>query len=159
MSFEDRFFPVQETFRIIREGERAGLYHIELLPTDETRETLLGDPLMVKSFEEEPGGRSGLVVEWRDTDGRKHALTIPKKTIHARRFLPVLRQLSSGGWGCRIVTGKEIQLFGQFLIAAWNSESPESMSSVRDFWLLYARSAAPSMRESRGISLWQDGVA
>ena len=178
---DEKFYQVQEGFRITYEGERAGLYKLFPLANGETEELWIGEPLWIGGIVDDEKGGKGLALEWLDPDKRRHSLVIPEKTFHSLRFSSWLLKMAGGGWRTMVSLEKERKAFFQFLRTVWNEEYSRrekaaersrkpgrfprlflfadygvGQGSPRSF---HARSAAPSMRESRGISLWQDGVA
>ena len=74
-TMNDTIYPGQEFFRIIHEGERAGLYRVEVLPTGKEEVTLLGAPLMVEVVDDAAGDGRALAMEWLDPNGTRHTLT------------------------------------------------------------------------------------
>lgn len=117
----------QESFRIIHEGARAGLYFVEVLPTGEEKETPLGGPLKVSVITGEGGG---LMLEWRDPAGEPHAHVIPAEKMQGERFPVPILPMVDGGWDCFILNQEKRRLFRRFLVAAWNAERQESGEQV-----------------------------
>lgn len=120
-TMNDTIYPGQEFFRIVHEGERAGLYRVEVQATGKEEATLLGAPLMVEVVDDEAGCKA-LRLEWLDPNGTRHALTLPEKTLYGRRIRPIIRRLARGGWRCHLLNGKQVRMFSRFLVAAWNTE-------------------------------------
>ena len=55
---DEKFYQVQEGFRITYEGERTGLYKLSPLANGETEELWIGEPLWIGGIvEDERGGK------------------------------------------------------------------------------------------------------
>lgn len=121
-TMNDTIYPGQEFFRIVHEGERAGLYRVEVLPTGKEEATLLGAPLMVEVVADEAGDGRALAMEWLDPNGTRHTLTLPEKMLGGRRIRPIVRRMVRGGWRCFLLGRESILMFSRFLVAAWNTE-------------------------------------
>lgn len=121
-TMNDTIYPGQEFFRIIHEGERAGLYRVEMLATGKEEATLLGEPLIVKVVDDAAGGGKALAMEWLDPNGTRHTLTLPEKMLGGRRIRPIVRQMVRGGWRCFLLGRESLLMFSRFLVAAWNTE-------------------------------------
>ena len=120
----------QESFRIIHEGTRAGLYFVEVLPTGEEKETQLGGPRKVSVITGEGGG---LLLEWRDPAGVPHAHVIPAEKMQGERFPVPILPMVDGGWSTHVLLkGEKRRLFRRFLVAAWNAERGESSEQVQE---------------------------
>ena len=91
-TMNDTIYPGQEFFRIIHEGERAGLYRVEVLPTGKEEVTLLGAPLMVEVVDDAAGDGRALAMEWLDPNGTRHT-PCRKRCLADDGSGP-----SSGGW-------------------------------------------------------------
>ena len=117
-TMNDTIYPGQEFFRIVHEGERAGLYRVEVLATGKEEATLLGAPLIVKVVADAAVDGRALAMEWLDPNGTRHTLTLPEKMLGGRRIRPMVR----GGWRCFLLGRESILMFSRFLVAAWNTE-------------------------------------
>jgi len=114
-TMNDTIYPGQEFFRIVHEGERAGLYRVEVLATGKEEATLLGAPLIVKVVADAAVDGRALAMEWLDPNGTRHTLTLPEKMLGGRRIRPIVRRMVRGG-------RESILMFSRFLVAAWNTE-------------------------------------
>ena len=119
---DEKFYQVQEGFRITYEGERAGLYKLFPLANGETEELWIGEPLWIGGIVDDEKGGKGLALEWLDPDKRRHSLVIPEKTFHSLRFSSWLLKMASGGWRTMVSLEKERKAFFQFLRTVWNEE-------------------------------------
>ena len=90
-TMSDTIYQGQEFFRIIHEGERAGLYRVEMLPTGKEEATLLGAPLIVKVVADAAGDGRALAMEWLDPNGTHSPCR--KRCLAGGGSGP-----SSGGW-------------------------------------------------------------
>ena len=121
-TMNDTIYQGQEFFRIVHEGERAGLYRVEVLPTGKEEATLLGAPLIVEVVDDAAGDGRALAMEWLDPNGTRHTLTLPEKMLGGRRIRPIVRRMVRGGWRCFLLGRESILMFSRFLVAAWNTE-------------------------------------
>ena len=119
---DEKFYQVQEGFRITYEGERTGLYKLSPLANGETEELWIGEPLWIGGIVEDERGGKGLALEWRVPDSRRHSLVIPEKTFYSLRFTPWLLKMVDGGWMTMSTQEKERKAFFQFLRTVWNAE-------------------------------------
>ena len=100
---DEKFYQVQEGFRITYEGERTGLYKLSPLANGETEELWIGEPLWIGGIVEDERGGKGLALEWRDPDSRllwqdgvRSTTTIlPRKTLSRRWQAAVMPSLSA----------------------------------------------------------------
>ena len=90
--------PMPEGFFLVKEGRRAGLYKLESRPDGDSQETRLGPPLLVRGMTRGADGNEwGLMLEWIDPDGKKHAWAMPVEVLF-RQGSDWYSTLASGGW-------------------------------------------------------------
>jgi len=91
------------SFILRTEGERPGLYYLEVKERDgqaETEEIWLGPPLHVLGMTRDGQSSAwGLLLEWRDPDGQVHQWAMPRSELVKDRA-PWLSELAYGGWSC-----------------------------------------------------------
>ena len=69
-------------FFLVKEGRRAGLYKLETRSDGDSQEIRLGPPLLVKGMTRGADGNEwGLMLEWIDPDGNKHAWAMPVEML------------------------------------------------------------------------------
>lgn len=90
--------PMPEGFFLEKEGRRAGLYKLETRSDGDSQEIRLGPPLLVKGMTRGADGNEwGLMLEWIDPDGNKHAWAMPVEMLF-RQGNDWYSILASGGW-------------------------------------------------------------
>ena len=90
--------PMPEGFFLVKEGRRAGLYKLESRPDGDSQEIRLGPPLLVRGMTRGADGNEwGLMLEWIDPDGKKHAWAMPVEVLF-RQGSDWYSTLASGGW-------------------------------------------------------------
>ena len=90
--------PMPEGFFLVKEGRRAGLYKLETRSDGDSQEIRLGPPLLVKGMTRGADGNEwGLMLEWIDPDGNKHAWAMPVEMLF-RQGNDWYSILASGGW-------------------------------------------------------------
>ena len=95
---QDDDCPMPEGFFLVKEGRRAGLYKLETRPDGDSQEIRLGPPLLVKGMTRGADGNEwGLMLEWIDPDGKKHAWAMPVEVLF-RQGSDWYSTLASGGW-------------------------------------------------------------
>lgn len=74
--------PMPEGFFLVKEGRRAGLYKLETKSDGDSQEIRLGPPLLVKGMTRGADGNEwGLMLEWIDPDGNRHAWAMPVEML------------------------------------------------------------------------------
>ena len=95
---QDVDWPMPEGFFLVKEGRRAGLYKLESRPDGDSQEIRLGPPLLVRGMTRGADGNEwGLMLEWIDPDGKKHAWAMPVEVLF-RQGSDWYSTLASGGW-------------------------------------------------------------
>lgn len=90
--------PMPEGFFLVKEGRRAGLYKLETRSDGDSQEIRLGPPLLVKGMTRGADGNEwGLMLEWIDPDGNRHAWAMPVEMLF-RQGNDWYSILASGGW-------------------------------------------------------------
>lgn len=95
---QDDDCPMPEGFFLVKEGRRAGLYKLETKSDGDSQEIRLGPPLLIKGMTRGADGNEwGLMLEWIDPDGNKHAWAMPVEMLF-RQGSDWYSILASGGW-------------------------------------------------------------
>ena len=95
---QDDACPMPEGFFMVAEGKRAGLYKQELKADGESNDIRLGPPLFVRGMTRDADGNEwGLMLEWKDPDGRLHRWAMPVELLN-RQGGEWFGTLASGGW-------------------------------------------------------------
>ena len=107
----DEDCPMPEGFFLVKEGGRAGLYKLETRPDGDSREIRLGPPLLVRGMTRGADGNEwGLMLEWIDPDGNKHAWAMPVEMLF-RQGSDWYSTLASGGWFGNPSTRSKLAIF------------------------------------------------
>ena len=95
---QDETCPMPEGFFMVAEGKRAGLYKQELKADGESNDIRLGPPLFVRGMTRDADGNEwGLMLEWKDPDGRLHRWAMPVELLN-RQGGEWFGTLAAGGW-------------------------------------------------------------
>lgn len=89
---------IPNDFILKPEGSEAGLYWKQPLQGGMTREVRIGDPLHILGYTRTGDGDNwGLLLSWKDRDGREHQYALPKSLLTGQRseWLPLLADM---GW-------------------------------------------------------------
>lgn len=103
--------PMPEGFFLVKEGGRAGLYKLETRSDGDSQEIRLGPPLLVKGMTRGADGNEwGLMLEWIDPDGNRHAWAMPVEMLF-RQGNDWYSILASGGWFGNPSTRSKLAVF------------------------------------------------